>query len=68
VFTPKKENSLIGPTWKSVVAMANMMNPFIINDDDDTSLGDTFISFLKVYINHQNLIYTLIGKLIFNLL
>jgi len=47
VFTQKKENSLIGPTWKSVVAMADMMNPFIINDDEDTSLGDTFISFLK---------------------
>jgi len=47
VFTIKKENSLIGPTWKSVVAMADMMNPIINNDDCDDDLGDIFISFLK---------------------
>jgi len=46
-FTIKKENSLVGPTWKSVVAMADMINP-LINGDEDSSLESTFISFLKV--------------------
>jgi len=45
-FTLKKEKSLIGDTWKSVVAMADMINPLIKNNDD-TSIGETFINFLK---------------------
>jgi len=45
-FTVKKEKSLIGETWKSVVAMADMINPLIKNTDD-TSIRETFISFLK---------------------
>jgi len=45
-FTVKKEKSLIGDTWKSVVAMANMINP-IINSNDNNSLRNTFLSFLK---------------------
>ncbi|KAG4090845.1 DUF89-domain-containing protein [Neocallimastix lanati (nom. inval.)] len=45
-FTVKKEKSLIGETWKSVVAMADMINPLIKNTDDN-SVRETFISFLK---------------------
>ncbi|OUM65398.1 hypothetical protein PIROE2DRAFT_51046, partial [Piromyces sp. E2] len=45
-FILKKENSLVGPTWKSVVAIADMINPLIISDED-SSIENTFINFLK---------------------